>query len=251
MNLPMEWCLDYCTNALKDQLLKRKDANLKKLKKAAKHICDHLTMVIILDDDHPDYQGTFGGIFEADTLTKRKFTLIKTSHGKGHQPLCVHFAPLPTPTMATWLCTSTSSGGAGSASTMPTLISLPSASMSTLMMKGERRRWGRRSAKLGKGRRERVQRSPMVTRMMKYPQTRMVKSLTMRRRAPRTHQTQTNLRKKVVTRRTATMKVTPRLRDPTMKDLAVSAAHHQRQSNESSYLFIALCSPAGTALHSC
>ena len=141
--MPVEQCLDYCTDAPMDQSFRRKDPNLQKLKKAAQHKRDHLTMVIVLDEEHFNHRDAFGGVFKGDTLTKKKFTSLKTSHGKEASAIVYAFCP--------FACSNDGYAykqlaalhlnilwGAGSALTMWTTISPISINMFTLTVRKRR-----------------------------------------------------------------------------------------------------------------
>ena len=58
---------------------------------------EHLTMVLVLDEDHMHYSDTFGNIFESGTLSKKWFPEgsdgIKTKKGGPAQAIMCHFCP--------------------------------------------------------------------------------------------------------------------------------------------------------------
>ena len=55
----------------------------------------HLTMVLVLDEDHMHYSDTFGNIFESGALCKKQFPKgsdgIKTKKGGPAQAIMCHF----------------------------------------------------------------------------------------------------------------------------------------------------------------
>ena len=55
----------------------------------------HLTMVLVLDEDHTHYSNTFGNIFESGALCKKQFPEgsggIKTKKGGAAQAIVCHF----------------------------------------------------------------------------------------------------------------------------------------------------------------
>ena len=57
----------------------------------------HLTMVLVLDEDHTHYSDTFGNIFESSALCKKWFPegsgSIKTKKGGPTQAIICHFCP--------------------------------------------------------------------------------------------------------------------------------------------------------------
>ena len=64
-------CLDYHGSMPMDQTFRCCDPNLHHLKAAALKEVAHLTMIIVLDEDHTHYSDAFGNIFEEDTLRKK------------------------------------------------------------------------------------------------------------------------------------------------------------------------------------
>ena len=58
---------------------------------------EHLTMVLVLDEDHTHYSDAFGNIFESGALCKKKFPKgsdgIKTKKGRPTQAIMCHFCP--------------------------------------------------------------------------------------------------------------------------------------------------------------
>ena len=63
--------LDYHGSTPVDQTFRHHDPNLCCLKAAALKEVVHLTMIIVLDEDHMHYSDAFGNIFEEDTLRKK------------------------------------------------------------------------------------------------------------------------------------------------------------------------------------
>ena len=57
----------------------------------------HLTMVLVLDEDHMHYSNAFGNIFESGALCKKQFPKgsdgIKTKKGGPTQAIMCHFCP--------------------------------------------------------------------------------------------------------------------------------------------------------------
>ena len=55
----------------------------------------HLTMVLVLDEDHTHYSDAFGNIFESGALCKKQFPEgsdgIKTKKGRPAQAIMCHF----------------------------------------------------------------------------------------------------------------------------------------------------------------
>ena len=64
-------CLDYHGMTPVDQSFRCHDSNLCCLKTVALAEVQHLTMVIVLDEDYMHYSDAFGNIFEEDTLCKK------------------------------------------------------------------------------------------------------------------------------------------------------------------------------------
>ena len=60
-------CLDFCGTTPMDQVFRHCDPNLCHLKATAVKGVEHLTMVIVLDEDHTDYSDAFGNIFKEDS----------------------------------------------------------------------------------------------------------------------------------------------------------------------------------------
>ena len=80
-------CLDFHESMPVDQNFRHCDPNLHHLKAVMVKEVTHLTMILILDEDHTHYSDTFRNIFEGDTLHKMHFPNgldgIKTRVGKG------------------------------------------------------------------------------------------------------------------------------------------------------------------------
>ena len=75
-----ERCLDFRDLTPVDQEFQCRDTNLRHLKAIAVKEVEHLTMVLVLDEDHTHYSDAFGNIFESGALSK------KVSRGVGrHQ----------------------------------------------------------------------------------------------------------------------------------------------------------------------
>ena len=58
---------------------------------------EHLTMVLVLDEDHTHYSDAFGNIFESSALSKKRFPegsdSIKTKKGGPARVIMCHFCP--------------------------------------------------------------------------------------------------------------------------------------------------------------
>ena len=58
---------------------------------------EHLTMVLVLDEDHTHYSDTFRNVFESGALSKKWFPKgsdgIKTKRGRPTQAIVCHFCP--------------------------------------------------------------------------------------------------------------------------------------------------------------
>ena len=66
-------CLDFRDSMPVDQEFRHQDTNLQHLKAVAVKEVEHLTMVLVLDEDHTHYSDTFGNIFESGALSKKRF----------------------------------------------------------------------------------------------------------------------------------------------------------------------------------
>ena len=66
-------CLDFRDSMPMDQEFQCRDPNLRHLKAVAVKEVEHLTMVLVLDEDHMHYSDAFGNIFESGTLSKKQF----------------------------------------------------------------------------------------------------------------------------------------------------------------------------------
>ena len=66
----MKRCLDFCDLMPADQNFRCHDPNLHHLKAVVVKEVMHLTMILVLDEDHTHYSNAFGNIFEADTHKK-------------------------------------------------------------------------------------------------------------------------------------------------------------------------------------
>ena len=88
-------CLDFRDLTPVDQEFRRQDPNLQCLKAIAVKEVEHLTMVLVLDEDHMHYSDTFGNIFESGVLCKKQFPegsdSIKTRKADPPQAIMCHF----------------------------------------------------------------------------------------------------------------------------------------------------------------
>ena len=66
-------CLNFRDSTPMDQEFWHQDSNLRHLKAIAVKEVEHLTMVLVLDEDHTHYSDAFGNIFESGTLLKKWF----------------------------------------------------------------------------------------------------------------------------------------------------------------------------------
>ena len=69
-----------------DQEFWHQDPNLRHLKAIVVKDVAHLTMVLVLDEDHTHYSDAFGNVFESGALCKKRFPKgsdgIKTKKGR-------------------------------------------------------------------------------------------------------------------------------------------------------------------------
>ena len=90
-------CLDFCDSMLMDQEFQHQDPDLRHLKAVAVKEVEHLTMVLVLDEDHMHYSDAFGNIFESGALSKKWFPKgsdgIKMKRGRPTQAIMCHFCP--------------------------------------------------------------------------------------------------------------------------------------------------------------
>ena len=90
-------CLDFHDSTPIDQEFWCRDPNLHHLKAVAVKEVAHLTMVLVLDEDHTHYSDTFGNIFESGALCKKWFPEgldgIKTKKGGPAQAIVCHYCP--------------------------------------------------------------------------------------------------------------------------------------------------------------
>ena len=90
-------CLDFRDSMPMDQEFRHQDPNLQHLKAIAVKEVEHLTMVLVLDEDHTHYSDAFGNIFESGTLFKKQFPegsdSIKMKRGRPAQAIMCHFCP--------------------------------------------------------------------------------------------------------------------------------------------------------------
>ena len=66
-------CLDFHDSMPEDQTFRCCDLNLHCLKAVTVKEVTHLTMILVLDEDHTNYSNAFRNIFEEDTLHKKCF----------------------------------------------------------------------------------------------------------------------------------------------------------------------------------
>ena len=69
----MKRCLDFCDSMPTDQGFRCHDPNLCHLKAVTVKEVMHLTMILMLDEDHTHYRDAFRNIFEGDALCKKHF----------------------------------------------------------------------------------------------------------------------------------------------------------------------------------
>ena len=90
-------CLDFHDSMPVDQEFRRRDTNLRRLKAVAVKEVEHLTMVLVLDEDHTHYSDAFRNIFESGALSKKRFPEgsdgIKTKKGGPARAIVCHFCP--------------------------------------------------------------------------------------------------------------------------------------------------------------
>ena len=88
-------CLDFCDSTPVDQEFQHQDPNLRCLKAVAVKEVEHLTMVLVLDEDHTHYSDAFRNIFESGALSKKWFPEgldgIKMKRGGPTQAIVCHF----------------------------------------------------------------------------------------------------------------------------------------------------------------
>ena len=93
----MKRCLDFCDSMPVDQRFRCRDPNLHLLKAMAVKEVAHLTMILILDEDHTHYSDAFGNIFEGGALCKKRFpegsSGIKMRKGRAAWVIVCHFCP--------------------------------------------------------------------------------------------------------------------------------------------------------------
>ena len=93
----MKRCLDFCDSMPLDQGFRHRDPNLHWLKAMVVKDMTHLTMILILDEDHTHYSNAFGNIFEGGALCKKHFpdgsSGIKMRKGGAMQAIVCHFCP--------------------------------------------------------------------------------------------------------------------------------------------------------------
>ena len=90
-------CLDFCNSMPIDQGFRHHDPNLHHLKAVTVREVMHLTMILVLDEDHTHYSDAFGDIFEGDALHKKHFpdgpNGIQTKRGGATYAIVCHFCP--------------------------------------------------------------------------------------------------------------------------------------------------------------
>ena len=88
-------CLDFHDSMPMDQEFRHWDPDLRRLKAVAVKEVEHLTMVLVLDEDHTHYSDAFGNIFESGALSKKRFPKeldsIKTKKGGPARAIVCHF----------------------------------------------------------------------------------------------------------------------------------------------------------------
>ena len=93
----MRRCLDFCDLMPMDQEFRHQDLNLHCLKAVVVKEVAHLTMALILDEDHTHYSDAFRNIFKSGALCKKHFPegsgSIKTRKGGAAQAIVCHFCP--------------------------------------------------------------------------------------------------------------------------------------------------------------
>ena len=118
----MKRCLDFCDLTPVDQGFRHQDPNLHWLKAVAIKEVTHLTMILVLDEDHTHYSDAFRNIFKGGAFCKKCFpdglSGIKMRKGGAAWPLSVisahmHAQMMTTPIVTWQPSTSISSGAAG------------------------------------------------------------------------------------------------------------------------------------------
>ena len=69
-------CLDFHDSTPMDQEFRHRDTNLRHLKAIAVKEVEHLTMVLVLDEDHTHYSDAFRNIFESGPYPRRGFPRV-------------------------------------------------------------------------------------------------------------------------------------------------------------------------------
>ena len=91
----MRRCLDFCDSMPMDQEFWCQNPNLCHLKAVVVKEVAHLTMVLVLDEDHTHYSDTFRNIFKSGALCKKQFPeglgSIKTRKGGATWVIICHF----------------------------------------------------------------------------------------------------------------------------------------------------------------
>ena len=93
----VERCLDFHDSMPVDQNFRCHDPNLCCLKAVMVKEVTHLTMILILEEDHTHYSNAFRNIFKGDTLYKKHFPDgpdgIKMRKGGAAHAIVCHFCP--------------------------------------------------------------------------------------------------------------------------------------------------------------
>ena len=93
----MKRCLDFHDSMPVDQGFRCQDPNLHWLKAMAIKEVAHLTMILVLDEDHTHYSDALRNIFEGGALCRKHFpeglSGIKIRKGKAAWAIVCHFCP--------------------------------------------------------------------------------------------------------------------------------------------------------------
>ena len=92
----MKRCLDFHNSTPVDQGFRHRDLNHHQLKAVAIKEVTHLTMILILDEDHTHYSNAFRNIFKGGALCKKCFprsSSIKMRKGGVAWAIVCHFCP--------------------------------------------------------------------------------------------------------------------------------------------------------------
>ena len=92
-----ERCLDFRDSTPMDQEFRCRDTNLRRLKAIVVKEVEHLTMVLVLDEDHTHYSNAFGNIFESGALPQEEVSRGVGQHqdeeGGPARAIVCHFCP--------------------------------------------------------------------------------------------------------------------------------------------------------------